>query len=213
MAKTAPKLASQYGYLFHQSRCSGCKTCEIACKDYHGLDGDLALRTIYEYAGGTWVQDEQGAWSQDVFCYYVSVSCNHCSDPVCVRICSAGAVRKDDNGFVSIDPAVCTGCQQCMAACPYHAPRYDEDAGVAVKCDGCRHRIEAGRLPICVEACPRRALQYGPYAELPASSHALPAVAPLPSPDLTQPNFLVEPCPVAREIRDQSGQIVNVLEA
>lgn len=213
MADGGRGLASQYGFLFDQRRCNGCKTCEIACKDYHRLDGGLALRTIYEYAGGAWTQDEQGAWEHDVFCYYLSVSCNHCSNPVCVRMCSAQAVRKDGHGFVVIDGTACTGCQQCMAACPYHAPRFDEDRGVAVKCDGCRDRIAQGCFPVCVEACPRRALSFRPYGELAAGYDAVAAVAPLPSPDLTQPNFLVEPSDVSREVGDRAGQVVNLREA
>lgn len=203
----------QYGFLFEQARCNGCKTCEIACKDYHGLDDELALRTIYEYAGGSWSEDEQGAWSQDVYCYYLSLSCNHCSNPVCIRFCSSGAVTKDDRGFVTIDREMCMGCQQCMIACPYHAPRFDERRGVVVKCDGCRDRIDAGKGPICVEACPQRALSFGRYGDLPSSPDATADIAPLSSSDLTQPNFLVEPCEIARDNGDGTGSIVNLSEA
>lgn len=209
----ADRAASQYGFLLVQSRCTGCKTCEIACKDYHGLDNELALRTIYEYVGGTWSKDEHGAWVQDVYCYHLSLSCNHCSNPVCLRFCSAGAITKDECGFVTIDQGVCVGCQQCMVACPYHAPRFDECLGTAVKCDGCRDRIAAGKGPVCVEACPQRALQFGPYGELPASSRASASVAPLPSSDLTQPNFIVEPCKVAKDGGGVSGSVVNPKEA
>ena len=156
--KAAKRHVSQYAFYFDQHRCTGCKTCEIACKDFHHLDGELALRTIYEFAGGSWTQDSLGSWSQDVFCYHLSLSCNHCTNPICVRFCSSDAISKDKQGFVTIDPGLCVGCQACMTACPYHAPRFDEGRGITVKCDGCRERIAEGRLPVCVEACPQRAL-------------------------------------------------------
>ncbi len=204
----------QYGFVFDQRRCTGCKTCMVACKDYHGLEGGLAFRVIYEYAGGDWVQDEDGAWIQDVFCYYLSLSCNHCSNPVCVRFCSSGCIKKDDQGFVTIDASQCLGCQQCMLVCPYHAPRFDERRGVAVKCDGCRDRVREDRAPICVDSCPQRALYFGPFGELDLDScpDTDACVAPLPSPDLTQPNYLVKRSAVAREMGDGKGSILNLCE-
>ena len=29
----------QWGFLFDQTRCTGCQTCIIACKDWHELEG------------------------------------------------------------------------------------------------------------------------------------------------------------------------------
>ncbi len=203
----------QYGFLLDQRRCTGCKTCEIACKDFHDLPGELALRTVLEYVGGTWRADGEGAWTQDVFCYHVSTSCNHCSNPVCVRFCLGGALAKGDGGLVSINPALCVGCQSCLVACPYHAPRFDDVQGVAVKCDGCVERLRAGRGPICVEACPQRALSFGPYASLADDPEVVAAVAPLPSPEFTQPNLVVRPCVEARPVGDSEGRIANLREA
>ena len=60
---------------------------------------------------------------------------------------------------------------------------------------------------------PRRALSFRPYGELAVGYDAVAAVAPLPSPDLTQPNFLVEPSDVSREVGDRAGQVVNLREA
>ena len=32
---------TQYAFHFDGSRCTGCKTCEFACKDYYDLDSAL----------------------------------------------------------------------------------------------------------------------------------------------------------------------------
>ncbi len=217
LAKSAPPKGKgripQHGFRFIQSRCNGCKTCEIACKDYHGLEQDIALRTIYEYAGGTWWRDEEGAWKQDVFCYHLSMSCNHCSNPVCVRFCPAEAIKKQPGGFVTIDHGNCGGCQSCMIACPYHAPRFDETRGVPVKCDGCYDRVQAGGKPVCVEACPQRALEFGVYADMSNGEGLVSNMEPLPDSNLTQPNFSIDPSDAAIAAQGRGGFVVNIREA
>lgn len=189
--------SSQFGFSFDQSRCTGCKTCEMACKDYHDLGDGVSFRTICEFAGGMWHQNGEGAWEQDVFAFYVSMSCNHCTNPVCLRLCTSGAVRKDGLGFVTIDPDACDGCQMCMVACPYHAPRFDERSGRIAKCDGCHDRVENGLGPICVEACPQRALDFGVYDDLAERPLMVERVASMPDPHITQPNYAIKPCDAA----------------
>ena len=73
-------MTTQYGFFIDSSRCTGCKTCELACKDYKDLTPEVSFRRIYEYAGGDW-QEDNGVWHQNVFAYYLSISCNHCEDP------------------------------------------------------------------------------------------------------------------------------------
>ena len=188
----------QFGFSFDQKRCTGCRTCAVACKDYHDLGPGVVFRTVHEYAAGAWRLNEEGAWDQDVTAFYVSLSCSHCSNPVCLRICTAGAVSKDARGFVTIDHEACTGCQLCAAACPYHAPRFDEASGRVEKCDGCFDRIARGRAPLCVEACPQRALDFGLYDELAEGPRVVERVAAMPDPVITQPNYAIEPSEAAR---------------
>lgn len=203
----------QFGFSFDQSRCTGCKTCEMACKDYHDLGSGVAFRTICEFAGGSWSQDGEGAWEQDVFAFYVSMSCNHCSNPVCLRICTCGAVSKDQLGFVTIDPGTCDGCQMCMIACPYHAPRFDERSGRVSKCDGCHDRVRSGLGPICVEACPQRALDFGIYDDLSERPLVVERVASMPDPRITQPNYIIKPCDAAERKSVGNDMVVNPFEA
>ena len=92
-------MTTQYGFFIDSSRCTGCKTCELACKDFKDLGPEVSFRRIYEYAGGDW-QEDNGVWHQNVFAYYLSISCNHCDDPACTKVCPSGAMHKREDGFV-----------------------------------------------------------------------------------------------------------------
>ena len=156
-------MTTQYGFFIDSSRCTGCKTCELACKDFKDLGPEVSFRRIYEYAGGDW-QEDNGVWHQNVFAYYLSISCNHCDDPACTKVCPSGAMHKREDGFVVVDEDVCIGCRYCHMACPYGAPQYNAEKGHMTKCDGCYSRVAEGKQPICVESCPLRALEFGPEA-------------------------------------------------
>ncbi|MGI6590394.1 MAG: 4Fe-4S dicluster domain-containing protein [Eggerthellaceae bacterium] len=186
---------TQYGFYYDALRCSGCHTCELACKDYHDLSPEITFRHVYEMDGGTgFSQDSDGCWSVDSQTYYTSVSCQHCDNPACTEVCPTGAMHKDpDTGIVSVNADVCIGCGYCAMACPYKAPTVDRAAGHSVKCNGCQERVEQGLEPICVEACTGRALQFGPVDTLPEGKRA--AISPLPDPSYTNPNLYINECP------------------
>ena len=202
----------QYGFYFDSERCTGCKTCEMACKDYKDLDSSVNFRRIYEYTGGNWTALDNGCWHQDVFAYYMSISCNHCDNPVCTAVCPTGAMHKNADGFVIVDEDTCIGCRYCHMACPYGAPQVDARKGHMTKCDGCYERIGQGHKPICVEACPLRALDFAPIDELRAKYGSQASIAPLPSADNTHPNLVVKPNKNARPSGDQSGFLGNPRE-
>ncbi|MFC1864551.1 FAD-dependent oxidoreductase [Chloroflexota bacterium] len=63
----------------------------------------------------------------------------------------------------------CLNCagHLCKDVCPYNAPQFDkEEKAKMQKCDLCLERWADNKKPICVEACPVRALDAGPLDEL-----------------------------------------------
>lgn len=195
-------------FFFDSSACSGCKTCQMACKDKNDLATGQAWRRVYEITGGNWVKQGH-TWRQDVFAYNLSMSCNHCEDPICMKGCPTGALYKRDDGLVLINENDCIGCRYCAWACPYGAPQYNPDTGKMGKCDLCVDYIDAGKRPSCVDACPMRALDFGEYDEL-VSRYGEPAnVFPLPDAGITGPSTVVRAHPDAREV---DGEVANVEE-
>ena len=82
---------SQQAFYFDGTRCTGCKTCEMACKDYNDLSVGYAFRKVYETTLGETTKDAAGAVSTSCVSYPVSMSCNHCDEPACLAKCPQGA--------------------------------------------------------------------------------------------------------------------------
>lgn len=203
----------QLGFYIDTSRCSGCKTCQVSCKDRNDLDVGRKFRRVYEFGGGSW-QKDGNAWQHNTFSYYASVACNHCDKPTCVEGCPTGAMHKrEEDGIVLVDQDLCIGCRYCEMRCPYGAPQFDEEKGVMSKCDFCLSRLQAGLNPACVDSCPQRAIEYGPIDELRAKYGTCADIAPLPSAAFTEPNLVIKPHPNSLSNQDQqSGSLQNPKE-
>ena len=126
----------QYGFFFDQSRCTGCKTCAVACKNWYRLPpGPLKYLRSYEYEKGSF---------PNVRLHFQWLPCYHCQEPVCVSNCPPMAMYKEDKfDAVLIDSEKCDGCRICYDVCPYGAPVFENDEiGVkAQKCNMCVDRL------------------------------------------------------------------------
>lgn len=189
--------------------CTGCKTCMVACKDKNDLGPGVRWRRVVEYSGGEWLPMPDGTFRQDVFAYYISVSCNHCVEPICVEVCPTTAMNQDESGIVTVDESKCMGCKYCEWACPYGAPQYQVESGRMSKCDFCRDELKAGGIPACVAACPTRALRFGEFDELQQDSGGQKAIAPLPDQGLTEPGAVFMPHKMGKPINSKAGCIAN----
>jgi anaerobic dimethyl sulfoxide reductase subunit B (iron-sulfur subunit) len=153
----------QLAFFIDQSRCTGCYTCTVACKDWHDIPaGPVDWRRV--------VKIERGK-RPHVFLAFHTVSCLHCAEPDCISACPVDAIYKcEEDGIVLVDQEKCLGkdsCGLCLEACPYDVPQFGEEENSEMqKCDFCVERWAEGRKPICVESCPMRALDAGPLEEM-----------------------------------------------
>jgi anaerobic dimethyl sulfoxide reductase subunit B (iron-sulfur subunit) len=152
----------QYGFYVDQTRCTGCFTCVVACRDWHDVPAGpaswLRVKTI-----------EKGTYP-DLFVAFLPLMCYHCQQPACIPVCPAGAITKRvEDGIVVVDSDMClgAGCQLCLEACPYDAPQFGSEENAKMeKCNFCVDRWVDGKKPACVDACPMWAMDAGPLDEL-----------------------------------------------
>lgn len=136
------KMFKRAGFIFNADDCINCKACEIACKNENQTPTGIQWRKVKKAAPEL----------------YLSISCNHCDSPECFRVCQERAFTKRKDGIVQIDENLCTGCQLCVSACPYHAPQFNPETRKVSKCQMCYPRQDNGMAPACVEACTTGAL-------------------------------------------------------
>jgi len=154
----------QMGFYFDQSRCTGCYTCCVACKDWNDIvAGPAHWRKVTSREWGTY---------PEVYLAYLSLSCSHCEKPACAAACPASAITKRrEDGIVLVDREVCLGAEvcgmPCKQACPYDVPQFGSGENPRMQmCHFCLDRLNEHKKPACVDSCPVRALDAGPWDEL-----------------------------------------------
>ena len=177
-----PNRNRQHGFFFTSDNCIGCHACEAACAEKNETPPHLAFRSVGYVEGGSFPDYKR---------MNISMACNHCDDPVCLKGCPTAAYTKHtEYGAVLQDPETCFGCGYCTWVCPYNAPQLDPVKGQVSKCNMCVDRLEVGLKPACVAACVGNALDFGVIETIPKGREQARAEIPgFPSPEITHPNI------------------------
>lgn len=183
--------AGTYAMVIDLTRCDGCKgeaapKCVLTCREENKKKFPVPQKPIKDL----WPQKKHEDWSdkkeiidrltpynwtivqrvvvegEEVF---IPRHCMHCDNPPCAHLCPFGALNKNNNGAVVINPNLCMGGAKCREVCPWHIPQRQSGVGlylkiqpvpagggVMYKCDFCHDRLERGLIPACVEACRQR---------------------------------------------------------
>ncbi len=213
-----PNRYKQHGFYFNADNCIACHACESACSEKNAVPAHLAFRSVGFVEGGTYPNAQR---------INISMACNHCDDPVCLKGCPTRAYTKfAEYGAVLQDPDICFGCGYCTWVCPYNAPQLDPVKGQVSKCNMCVDRLEVGLKPACVSACLGQALDFGVIENIPAGrTQAKVAIPGFPRTDITHPNIRfqqtrvtqrdmvrVDSMPLKYHRDDASGEFKPVLD-
>ncbi|MFH0727496.1 MAG: 4Fe-4S dicluster domain-containing protein [Pseudomonadota bacterium] len=154
------------GVLVDTTRCIGCRKCELACATVNGNPiPDIEDKSVFESPRTTstksWTvvnryETEKGA-------IFVKRQCLHCNQPACASACLVKAMLKLKEGPIIWRESKCMGCRYCMISCPFDIPKFEYESPVPKiqKCHFCYTRLEEGKNPACVDACPVEALSFG----------------------------------------------------
>ena len=171
--------AQPMGFYTDTTVCIGCKACEVACKNWNGLqarDGGAQPMSGDSYDNTRQLDGEhwrhvkfieqfspdrsQGRWLM------MSDVCKHCVQAGCLEVCPTNAIIRTEFDTVVIQADVCNGCRDCIAACPFGVIEINPVNNTAMKCTLCYDRMQDGLVPACAQACPTASIQFGPIAEL-----------------------------------------------
>ncbi len=138
------------GFKYYPGRCVDCRACVAACVLVNGWK--YQPRHVYKsesYDGGS------------IIISNLSLACNHCDNPACLKGCPSAAYEKDPvSRSVQVNETKCLGCDYCKWNCPYDAPKTNPSNGLIGKCNLCLPLLNEGLIPACSSACPVGALEY-----------------------------------------------------
>ena len=149
---------TQYAIVTDVNRCVGCLACSVACKAVNDVPVGSFWNKVLRIGPNAPIG---GAGDPSSYLYFLTVQCQHCADPECVKVCPTEASHIAADGTVQIDKSKCIGCQFCAMACPYGVRYLNEDEGVVEKCTLCEQKIAQGELPQCVSQCCGMARWFG----------------------------------------------------
>ena len=170
------------GFLTDSTLCIGCKACEVACKEWNGVDEDGLDWTGFSYDNtgavghSTWrhvkfVENTPtagvgGNAGEQITWEFSSDVCKHCEVAGCLEACPTGSIIRTEFGGVYVQPDVCNGCAYCVVACPFGVVQKNKSDGRAFKCTFCYDRQRVGLQPACAKACPTESIQFGELDQL-----------------------------------------------
>jgi Fe-S-cluster-containing dehydrogenase component len=154
----------RYAITVDVTRCSGCYSCFLACKDEFVGNDYPPLSAAQPGEAPPWMRIdelEHGSGSK-VKVNYTPVMCQHCQQAPCIRPEFGDAVYRRPDGIVIIDPVKAKGRKEIVDSCPYGVISWNEELSLAQKCTLCAQMIDASEKSIrCVETCPTQAMAFG----------------------------------------------------
>lgn len=164
------------GILIDVSRCTGCRGCQVACKQWNELPATPTTQTgTYQNPpdmnGDTYkiVRFSEGLDRLgNVYWNFLTDMCRHCLVPPCKLAAKPDTIIHDSatGAVVYTEKTAENEFEVLRRMCPYDIPRKNNRTGAVVKCTMCFDRISDGGIPACVQSCPTGAMRFGDLADI-----------------------------------------------
>jgi formate dehydrogenase iron-sulfur subunit len=184
------------GMFVDTSICTGCKACQVACKEWNGLEAEpshftqgpgMPYPVAMNFTGNSY--DNTGElsardWRHVLFIeqinykrtgsrwLFMSDSCKHCKDAPCLNVCPVDAIEHTDLGNVVVRQDKCVGTKLCNKACPWGVIKFNDNTRTSQKCTLCNDRIHNGLGTACAKACPTGSISFGDVPDLKVKADA-----------------------------------------
>ncbi len=167
------------GFFIDISRCTACRGCQVACKQWHKLPAeetrnwgshqnpkDVSFNTYKLVRMTELVED--GKLKDWLF---FPEQCRHCIEPPCKMVGDMDneeAILHDwqTGAVLFTNKTKDLFFDEVRNSCPYDIPRQNPDSLVMAKCDMCYDRVMNGLLPACVKSCPTGAMNFGDLEDM-----------------------------------------------
>jgi formate dehydrogenase iron-sulfur subunit len=162
---------SGYSILVDTSKCTACRGCQIACKQWNELPATEtknlgAHQNPQDLSSATYklVRFAEGAnGNGKPYWYFFTEQCRHCLSPGCMGSAEKDQIVQDEKtGAVIFTPTTKDLKYETVREdCPYDIPRQDPKTKELQKCTLCNDRLTNGMIPACVKSCPTGAMTFG----------------------------------------------------
>lgn len=163
-------MSQGYSILVDTSKCTACRGCQIACKQWNGLPATEtknwgSYQNPQDLSADTWklVRFADGINGDGkVYWHFFTDQCRHCLSPGCMAVAEKEEIIQDEKtGAVLFTPKTKDiDFKETLEGCPYNIPRLDPKSKVMFKCTMCFDRISNNRIPACVKSCPTGAMVF-----------------------------------------------------
>ena len=158
-------------FLVDLTKCTACRGCQIACKQWKKLPGEKTKNTgthqnppDFSYNTLRVVRFSEKEVDGKLNWFFTPDQCRHCLDAPCKTAAEQPdsiIIDEQTGAVIYTEKTAKESFEAVQSICPYDVPRMDAKTKLIRKCDMCNDRVKAGKRPACVTSCPTGCMNFG----------------------------------------------------